>query len=92
MNQGRLIFAQLMDFFPKYRFDQIVEHRRGNYRTRRFSCMDQFLAMAFAQLTGRASLCDIETCLRAMGPKLYHAGSRGLVARNTLAVANERRP
>jgi len=92
MHQGRLVFAQLMDFFPKHRFSLIVESHRGNYRVRRFSCMDQFLAMAFAQLTGRQSLRDIETCLRAMEGKLYHAGLRATVARNTLAVANERRP
>lgn len=92
MHQGRLVFAQLMDFFPKYPFGLIVERHRGNHRVRHFSCMDQFLAMAFAQLTGRRSLRDIESCLRAMEGKLYHAGLRGTVARNTLAVANERRP
>ena len=92
MNQGRLVFAQLMDLFPKYPFSLIVQRWGGNYRVRRFSCMDQFLCMAFAQLTGRESLRDIETCLRALGGKLYHAGIRATVARNTLAVANERRP
>jgi hypothetical protein len=91
MNRGRLVFSQLMDFFPKYPFDAIVARHGGNHRVRRFSCMDQFLCMAFAQLTGRESLRDIETCLRAMGGKLYHAGFRATVARNTLAVANERR-
>ena len=92
MNQGRLVFAQLMDLFPKHAFNQIVQQWGGNRRVRRFSCMDQFLTMAFAQLTGRESLRDIEGCLRALDGKLYHAGFRGLVARNTLAVANERRP
>jgi hypothetical protein len=92
MNQGRLVFAQLMDFFPKYPFSLIVQRWGGDYRVRRFSCMDQFLCMAFAQWTGRESLRDIQTCLRAMDGKLYHAGFRATVARNTLAVANERRP
>jgi hypothetical protein len=92
MNRGRLVFAQLMDFFPKYPFSLIVQRWKGDYRVRQFSCMDQFLCLAFAQLTGRESLRDIETCLRAMEGKLYHAGFRSTVARNTLAVANERRP
>jgi hypothetical protein len=92
MHQGRLVFAQLMEWFPRYPFEQIVARRGGNYRTRRFSCMDQFLVMAFAQLTGRESLRDIETCLSAMQGKLYHAGLRGTIARSTLADANERRP
>jgi len=92
MNEGRLVFAQLMDFFPKQNFAKIVAKRRGNHRVRNFTCMDQFLTMAFAQLTGRESLRDIETCLRALEGKLYHAGIRTTVARNTLARANERRP
>jgi hypothetical protein len=92
MNHGRLVFTQLMDFFPKHAFNKIVDHWGGNHRIRRFSCMDQFLTMAFAQLTARESLRDIEGCLRALDGKLYHAGFRGLVVRNTLAVANERRP
>ena len=91
MHQGRMIFAQLLDFLPRHRFNHCVERYRGNYRVHRFSCFDQFLCMAFAQLTGRESLRDIEACLRAMQPKLYHAGFRSRVARNTLAKANERR-
>ena len=91
MHSGRIVFAQLFDFLPRYEFGQCVRRYRGNYRVRRFSCFDQFLAMAFAQLTGRESLRDIETCLRVMRSKLYHAGFRGRVSRNTLAKANERR-
>jgi hypothetical protein len=92
MNQGRIIFAQLMDHFPKHEFDELVGHYRAEYRTRQFSCLDQFLAMAFAQLTGRESLRDIQTCLSALRSKLYHAGFRGRVTRSTLADANDRRP
>jgi hypothetical protein len=91
MYEGRLIFAQLMDFFPRHEFNQCVRRYQGNHRVRHLSCLDQFLAMAFAQLTGRESLRDIENCLRAMGGKLYHAGFRGQVARSTLADANESR-
>jgi len=91
MHSGRIVFAQLLDFLPRYEFGQCVRRYRGNHRVRRFSCFDQFLAMAFAQLTGRESLRDIETCLRAMRPKLYHAGFRGRVSRSTLANANETR-
>jgi len=91
MHAGRILFSQLMDFFPKHEFHQCVRRYRGNVRTRRFSCLDQFLCMAFAQLTYRESLRDIQTCLRAIQPKLYHAGFRGTIARNTLAKANELR-
>jgi transposase len=91
MHQGRIIFAQLLDFLPKHEFHRCVAKYQGNYRIHLFSCFDQFLAMAFAQLTGRESLRDIETCLRAMRPKLYHAGFHARVCRNTLAKANERR-
>jgi hypothetical protein len=91
MNSGRNIFAQLFDFLPKHQFNQCVRRYRGQHRLRRFSCFDQFLAMAFAQLTGRESLRDIETCLRALGSNLYHAGFRGKVSRSTLADANDRR-
>jgi len=91
MYTGRIIFAQLMDWLPRHEFTQCVRRYRGNYRVRTFSCLDQFLCMAFAQLTFRESLRDIETCLRALRPKLYHAGIRGPVARSTLAEANERR-
>ncbi|MFH1220396.1 MAG: DUF4372 domain-containing protein, partial [Candidatus Eisenbacteria bacterium] len=85
MYTGRIVFSQLMDFLPKHEFHECVRRHRGNYRVRSFSCLDQFLCMAFAQLTYRESLRDIETCLRAMRPKLYHAGIRGRVARSTLA-------
>ena len=91
MNTGRIIFSQLMDFIPKHEFNKCVRRYRGNYRVRKFSCYNQYLCMAFAQLTYRGSLREIETCLRAMKDKLYHTGIRGQVSRNTLAKANERR-
>jgi len=91
MNEGRTVFAQLMDFFPKYEFDKCVLRYNGNRRLRKFSCYDQFLAMAFAQLTGCESLRGIETRLGAMQSKLYHMGLRGRVVRSTLADANEQR-
>jgi hypothetical protein len=91
MHAGQFIFAQLMDFLPRHEFNKCVRRYRGNSRARGFSCFDQFFCMAFAQLTYRESLRDIETCLRAMGPKLYHAGFRGRIARSTLADANEHR-
>jgi hypothetical protein len=91
MYTGRIVFAQLMDYLPKHEFHKCAQRYRGNRRMRGFSCLDQFLAMAFAELTYRESLRDIETCLRALAPKLYHAGFRGPVARSTLADANERR-
>jgi len=91
MHEGRLIFAQLMDFVPKRDFDACVKRYRGHYRVRDFSCRDQFLAMAFAQMTYRQSLRDIETCLNAIPGKLYHAGFRGRVSRSTLSDANRRR-
>jgi hypothetical protein len=80
-----------MDHLPKHQFRRCVERYRGNHRARSFSCLDQFLCMAFAQLTYRESLRDIEACLGAMGAKLYHAGIRGPVRKSTLADANERR-
>jgi len=88
---GQTVFAQLMDSLPTHEFRKCVQRYRGNRRVRKFSCRDQFLCMAFAQLTYRQSLRDIETCLRAMQCKLYHAGFRATVARNTLAKANETR-
>lgn len=88
MLDGRLVFAQLMDFLPVRDFTACVAKYRGQRRMRGFSCRDQFLCLAFAQLTFRESLRDIETCLRALGPKLYHAGFRGKIARSTLADAN----
>lgn len=91
MNAGRTIFSQLMDFIPSYEFCQCVERYNGNYKIKTFSCWDQFLCMAFAQLTYRESLRDIEACLRSAPTKLYHMGIRGNVSRNTLAHANETR-
>ena len=89
MHTGRPVFAQLMDFLPLPEFRRCVARYQGEYKVRGFSCLDQFLCLAFAQLTYRESLRDIETCLRAMQPKLYHMGIRGRVARSTLADANE---
>src|SRR6266513_1785914 len=88
MNAGKSIFSQLMDFLPASEFRQCVERYRGDYKLKSFSCWDQFLCMAFAQLTYRESLRDIEACLRANQTKLYHMGIRGRVSRNTLANAN----
>lgn len=91
MLNDRYVLSQLMDFLPKHEFDRCVARHRGNRRVRNFSCYDRFLCMAFAQLTYRESLRDIETCLRAVHKKLYHAGFRGAIARSTLADADERR-
>jgi len=91
MNSGRTVFAQLMDFLPLHEFRKCVRHCRGEHKVQSFTCFDQFLTMAFAQLTFRESLRDTETCLRAMGHKLYHSGFRGRVSRSTLADANEHR-
>jgi hypothetical protein len=91
MPEGRTVFAQLMDVVPRRAFERCVTRYDGNRRVRAFSCYDQFLCLAFAQLTYRESLRDIETCLRALQPKLYHAGLRGRVSRSTLADANETR-
>jgi hypothetical protein len=88
MDSGKLVLAQLMDFVPRHDFDACVRRYDGNRRLRGFSCRDQFLCLAFAQLTYRESPRDIETCLRALAPKLYHAGFRGQVSRSTLADAN----
>ena len=91
MNVGKTVFAQLMDFIPAHEFRRCVDRYQGNYKVSRFTCWDQFLCMAFAQLTYRESLRDIETCLRALGSRLYHAGMRGQVSHSTLADANETR-
>jgi hypothetical protein len=91
MNEGRTVFSQLLDCLPKYEFDKCVERYSGNYRVRSLPAYEQFLVMAFAQLTWRESLRDIETCLRTLGPKLYHSGIRKMTARSTLADANEKR-
>ena len=91
MNHGRIVFSQIMDYFPRRRFKTCIDRYRGNHRIRTFSCLDQFYCMVFAQLTGRESLREIETCMRAVGPKLYHAGMKARVSRTTLAKANELR-
>lgn len=91
MNEGRTVFAQLMSLAPHKAFARCVERYRGNARLRSLSCWDQYLCMAFAQLTYRESLRDIEVCLGAMPEKLYHMGIRSRIARSTLADANERR-
>lgn len=91
MNSGKTVFSQLMDFLPLHLFRKCVRKYHGNHRVRTFSCLDQFLCMAFAQLTYRESLRDIEACLRAVRTRCYHMGIRGIVARNTLAHANEAR-
>lgn len=91
MYQGQTVFSQVMDFLSNYKFRQCVNRYNGNYRIRSFTCYDQFLCMAFAQLTYRESLRDIECCLRAMREKLYHMGMRGKISRSTLADSNETR-
>jgi len=91
VNTGQTVFAQLMEFLPRYQFQICVDRYQGNRYVKDFSCWDQFLCLAFAQLTERSSLRDIETCLRAQQAKLYHTGFRGRVSRATLADANELR-
>ncbi len=91
MYAGKIVFAQLVDHLPMHGFRRCVERYRGHYKVQSFSCLDQYLCMAFAQLTYRESLRDIEACLRAQRAKLYHMGIRGHVSRATLADANERR-
>ena len=89
MDIGKTIFAQLMDFLPVYEFHKCVQRYNGHYKVKHFSCWNQFLCMAFAQLTYRESLRDIEACLRSAQRKLYHMGFRSNVSRNTLAHANQ---
>ena len=91
MHIGNLVFSQLMEFAPWHTFRRLVAKYRGDFNVRTFSCLDQFLSMAFAQLTYRESLRDIEACLRAQPTKLYHMGLRGKVSRSALADANESR-
>jgi transposase len=91
MNVGRTVFAQVMEFLPLREFRACVARYEGQARGQSFSCLDQFLTLAFAQLTARDSLRDIVTCLNAMTPKLYHMGFRGAIRRSTLADANEQR-
>jgi uncharacterized protein DUF4372/DDE family transposase len=91
LNQGRTVFTQLIQFLDHNEFQRCVQRYGGNQSVRSFSCWDQFLAMAFAQLTYRESLRDIEVCLGAQQRKLYHAGFSGPIKRSTLADANEKR-
>ncbi len=91
MYTGRLVFSQLMDFLPMRQFHRCVNRYQGNRYMKFFSCLDQFLCMAFAQLSYRESLRDIESCLRAMHNELYHVGIHAKVSRTTLADANENR-
>ena len=88
MHQGHYVFAQLMQHLPLTTFRRCVARYDGERRVKRFSCLDQYLCLAFAQLTWRESLRDIEACLRAQSSKLYHLGFRSTIARNTLANAN----
>jgi hypothetical protein len=91
VNTGKTIFSQIMDYLPLHEFRKCVRRYHGHYKVQTFSCLDQYLCMAFAQLTYRESLRDIEACLRSMQNKLYHMGIRGKVSRSTIADANERR-
>ena len=89
MHTGRFVFSELISHLPHKEFQKCVTRYGGNSHHRNFSCWDQYLSMAFAQLTYRESLRDIEACLSSMQSKLYHVGFRGKVARSTLADANE---
>ena len=91
MNTEPTVFSQLIDFLPIKQFRKCVDRYQGNYGIKNFSCWDQFLCLAFAQLTYRESLRDIETCMRALQNKLYHMGIRGKISRSTLADTNEKR-
>jgi hypothetical protein len=83
MNEGKLVFSQLLSFLPKRQFRRIVNKYQGNYHSRSFSCWDQYLCMMFAQLSHRESLRDIEICLRSFGKKTYYLGIKGSIARST---------
>jgi hypothetical protein len=91
MNQGRNVFAQLVELLPRRAFENAVNRYGGDRRVRSLSCMDQLLTMIFAQITARSSLRETVSCLRALGSRRYHCGIRGEVARSTLAEANEKR-
>jgi len=91
MYKGKTVFSQVMEFLPMDTFHRRVKRYNGNYKLKSFSCFDQFLCMAFAQLTFRESLRDVEACLRSLKNKLYHIGIRGKVSRSTLADANNKR-
>ena len=91
MSSERTVFSQILDFIPRHQFRVCVNRHSGNHRIKSFSCFDQYLTMAFAQLTYRDSLRDVETCLRALQGKLFRCGFRGRISRSTLADANETR-
>ena len=91
MNAGKTVFAQILEHLPRYEFDKFVKEYNGNHRIRSFPCYDQFLCLAYAQLTYRESLRDIETCLNSHHEKLYHIGFRGQISRSTMARAGEKR-
>src|SRR5262245_5738072 len=91
MNEGKYVFAQVMEHLPLSTFHRCVRRYSGEHKVKRFSCLDQYLSMAFAQLTYRESLRDIEACLRTQSTRLYHLGFRSSIARNTLANANATR-
>jgi hypothetical protein len=91
MNAGKTVFAQILEHLPRYEFDKFVKEYEGNRRVRRFPCYDQFLCLAYAQLTYRESLRDIETCLNSHHEKLYHIGFRSQISRSTMADAGEMR-
>lgn len=92
MSKGQTVFSQIMDFLPIYEFRKCVKRYNGDYRVKNFTCWNQFLSLAFAQLTYRESLRDIESCLNSMSRRLYHMGFRGKISKSTLADANEKRP
>ena len=92
MSKGQTVFSQIMDFLPVYEFRKCVKRYNGDYRVKNFTCWNQFLSLAFAQLTYRESLRDIESCLNSMSRRLYHMGFRGKISKSTLADANEKRP
>lgn len=91
MYTGKTVFSQLMMFMPEYEFQKCVDHYKGDYKVRRFSCREHFLVMSFAQLTGRESLRDIENYLTAFSNELYHSGIKHPISNSTLADANEKR-
>ena len=91
MNSGKTVFRQLLQYLPRHEFNVCVHRYRGEYCVKKFTTFDQFLCLAYAQLSGRDSLRDIETCLNSHREKLYHIGFRSDVSRTTLADANERR-
>ena len=91
MNTGKTVFSQILEHLPRYEFDKFIKKYEGNRRVRRFPCYDHFLCLAYAQLTYRESLRDIETCLNSHREKLYHIGFRGQISRSTMADAGEKR-